>query len=143
MLFESDVIDVVCANLINRGYVIQQRLSVREHGVDVIAVKEGSIRTIFIEAKGETSSSVRSKRYGRLFNRSQALDHIAIAVYQSMVVLDKGDEDPNQLVAIALPDNSLHRECVGKIRHTLDRLKIGLFWVASSKSVTTELPWEL
>ena len=68
MLFESDVVDAVCAQLQARGYHIRQKLQVTQRGDDIIAVRQGApIRELYVEAKGETSSRTTTARYGRPF----------------------------------------------------------------------------
>lgn len=143
MLMESDVIEAVCRSLSKHGYTIEQKLSVREHGIDIVASKVKPRRRILIEAKGETSSNRSSKRYGRPFNPSQVLDHVAKALFQSVAVLTSPEGPGHRLVAIALPDNSTHRACIAKIAVGLQSLKIGVFWVRSDCSVIFQLPWRL
>jgi hypothetical protein len=65
LLFELDVIDAVCLDLEERGYVIINRKKEIKHlGKDIIAKKTISKKEIrlFIEAIGETSSDSSSRR---------------------------------------------------------------------------------
>jgi len=88
LLNESDVINVVCAYLEERGYSIRQALKPTEKGVDIIGVRKRSFTEVLhVEAKGETSSRVTSARYGLPFNSAQTRIHVAEALYKAITVL--------------------------------------------------------
>ena len=91
MLTESGVIAAVCAELQRRGYEIRQQLSESQRGDDIIATKYAEpTRTIYVEAKGETSSKNASARYGKSFDSAQVRDHVANAFYKAALVLSRG-----------------------------------------------------
>lgn len=54
MLTENDVIDKFSLKLETLGYTIEQNLTTVQHGIDIIACKDGV--NLYLEAKGETSS---------------------------------------------------------------------------------------
>lgn len=91
MLTEPDVINYVCVALQQLGYNIHKKnVNVRQKGDDIIAIKQlASIRKLYIEAKGETSSDPNSNRYGQSFDNAQVRVHIGQALYKIAEVLSR------------------------------------------------------
>jgi len=144
VLFESEIVEVVCAELQYRGYRIEQKLETTQHGIDIIAVKNLSrIRKLYIEAKGETSSARYSKRYGKPFNVGQIRTHVAVASHKSAEVLSVNQKDYEVRVGIALPENEGHLKAVERIQPILDQLGIAIFWVNMFKLVRVVSPWSM
>lgn len=135
MLYEGEIIEAVCAYLERRGFTIQQKLSVKQRGDDIIATGNGSIRALHIEAKGETSSRTNSTLNGKPFNAAQVRDHVANAFYRAAMMATSG-----KVGGMALPANTFHKRYVKRIQHALDALDIIVFWVASNRRVTTSRP---
>ena len=135
MLYEDDIIEAVCAYLERQGFTITQKLNAKQHGDDIIATGNGNIRTLHIEAKGETSSRTDSPRYGKPFSGFQIQDHVANAFYRAAKMATSG-----RVGGMALPKNAAHERCVAGIQHALDALDIIVLWVASDRSVTTSRP---
>ena len=98
-----------------------------ERGDDIVA-RRGADPDLFVEAKGETSNRVGSKRYGKAFDGSQCRDHVANALYSAAAYVGMGQP------AIALPDTHRHRACVNKINRAIDALGTWVFWVAGDRS---------
>jgi hypothetical protein len=132
MLYEDNVVDAVCDHLRRHGFIIKKKCASTMRGDDIIAQGIGSIRELYIEAKGETSNAKGSLRYGHPFNDSQILVHVANAFYRAAKMATNG-----RVGGIALPDNSAHRKRVAPITHALDRLGIIVFWVAADRTVST------
>lgn len=144
MLFESHVVDAVCAELQARGYRICQRLQTHQKGDDIAAVKQGSATwRLYVEAKGGTSSRIGSKRYGKPFSGAQIRVHIAEALYKAATVLSKRREDAEVRAGIALPYTEQHRACVKSIQSVLRDLGIAVFWVQQDGDVQIVSPWEV
>ncbi len=141
MLVESDVIAAVCAHLAAHGYMIEQRLKPTQHGIDVIAVRPG--RTLWIEAKGETSERAGSERHGKPFDSAQVGVHVAEAFYTGARLLCRPPVDPKRMVAIALPETHFHIRQVAAIQPAITQLKIAIFWVRSDHTVSIDSPREL
>lgn len=139
LLTEGDVIHAVCIELTKYNYVIEQELTVKEHGDDIVAVKGAGKNKIelHIEAKGETSSDPNSTRYGKPFDNAQVRDHVGAALYKVAEILSRGEA--NTLVGIALPKSDLHKKTAMNIDHALKLLGVILFWV-SNEQVEIELP---
>lgn len=133
MLYESDVIDAVARYLQKRGWAILRKALPTESGVDVIAEK--GRQQIWIEAKGETSSRVGSRRYGQPFNRSQVWDHVAKAFYVAAAHSEK--EISGRIIqgALALPDTTLNHNFVDAIAKARKQLGIPVYWVKGPRSV--------
>lgn len=127
MLTENDIVERVVNYLQHHGYNVTQSLGTSEKGVDIIAEKDGL--TLYVEAKGATSSKESSSRFGKGFSRNQIKTHVACAVVASMKILCAKDRSSIK-VAIALPDDEGHRSFVSAISSSLGRLNIDVFWVS-------------
>ncbi|MBN8203481.1 hypothetical protein [Bacillus sp. NTK034] len=147
MLFELDVIDAVCEDLEERGYVIINRKAEMKHsGKDVIAKKTNSNKDIrlFIEAIGETSSDSSSNRYGKPFERGQIKVHISELLFGTAETLSMPKLDEYMYkTAIAIPDNKDHREFINKIKPFLGSIDIAVFFVKGSKVSEIISNWEV
>ena len=138
MLSEEDVIEVVCDCLKERGYEIEQQLGPAEHGYDIIAKKVAPLGTVsmYVEAKGATSSSPASNCFGQEFNASQVRTHISVAMYKACEVLSLLTEGTDTIQSgIALPNDKNHVKAVDKIRSSLAKLGIYLFLVNNDRTV--------
>ena len=131
MLNENDVIAIVRAYLEETGWTIIRISNTRQTGPDLEAVNPLSTRRLYVEAKGATSASPTSSRYGEPFNRSQVRDHVANAFYVAAGV------PTEHLSAIAVSRNGLHEHFMEAIRPALAMLKIGVLWVAEGGVVDT------
>lgn len=135
MLTEDDVVNKVRDYLVRHGWQIVSRASARQHGIDLVAERDGV--TLEVEAKGAGSSKSETARYGKHFNKSQVFDHVAKAVLKALRVTSVG----TSLAAIALPDNQDHRNEVKRASLALHRAGIGVFWVSESGAVLVDAPW--
>lgn len=135
MLTENDVVRYVCQYLLANGYAIQQQLNTTEHGIDIIACKNNI--KLMVEAKGATSASIRTNRYGSVFNRNQVNHHVAMALYMiSKLITHYGNDEIKY--AIALPRNQNHIDSVRGIQTTIDKMEIMLIWVDETGDVVVE-----
>ena len=132
MLYEDDVIDAVCAHLQQHNFTIRSKCYSTVRGDDIVAQGTGSIRDLYIEAKGETGKVINSGRHGLPFNNSQVLVHVANAFYRAAKMATGG-----RISGIALPANASHKKRIEEIANALDQLGIIVFWVAADKTVTT------
>lgn len=137
-LTENDVVERVCAFLEKHGWEIRTRATTIQHGVDIDAVQ--GARQILIEAKGATSASTSSARYGKPFTRNQIYSHVSRAFYTAAAVLSDASDSP--LTAVAFPDTPNHRHFVERIEHALGHLAIGVFWVKPD-GVEVTAPWQI
>lgn len=125
MLNENDVVEVVCTRLAQDGWLIESRCGTTMRGVDVIAARSG--QRLFVEAKGATSSKEGTRRYKKGFTSSQAKTHVAVAMHKAMTLLEFRQVD--DLVAVALPDDSNHNRHVAPIASALKSMEISIMWV--------------
>ena len=136
MLTENQVIEAVTQFLIGKGYAIEHVSTTLQHGDDIVAIHSVTGVRLHIEAKGETSAQATSVRYGKPFNRNQALSHVSRAFYRAATMQQKATSGEVRRVAIAFPDNALHKEYIAAIQAALTRLEIAVFWVDSQQVVT-------
>jgi Holliday junction resolvase-like predicted endonuclease len=143
MLNEDDVVEAVAKHLETHGYRIHSRATTQQHGHDIVAKRDSTRVTIYVEAKGETSNRPGSARHGKPFNSAQCRVHVGVALYSAAAVLTTCEDSAEARSTIALPDTPCHRECVKRIEAALDLLKVGVFWVSPSREVQFEGPWTL
>ncbi|KSA11550.1 hypothetical protein I600_3874 [Maribacter dokdonensis DSW-8] len=127
MLTENEIVEKVADFLEIKGYNIKQFLQTNQRGIDIIAEKENEV--LYVEAKGETSATKTTKRFGKPFDRNQVKSHISVALLATMKVISSKPNGNNTKVGIALPDNDEHRKVIKKIIPALNQLDIILFWV--------------
>ena len=135
MLTENDIVECLAEFLQSKNYRITQKLTTNQPGIDIIA--ENKDEKLYIEAKGETSASKTSKRYGLPFNRNQVKSHISVALLATMKVISSKPAGNKTKVGIALPDNEEQRKVIDKILPALEMLDIRIYWVTPS-TVTIE-----
>lgn len=129
MLTENDVVEAVRMTLEAEGWEIVSFSATHQRGPDIEARRDG--KHLVVEAKGETSSKSKSKRFGSPFHDGQVLVHVSRAVYTALVA----QEDGSTLAAIALPATQAHMVQVKRVEGTLRRLNIRVFWVAQDLTV--------
>ena len=112
MLTENEVVEFVCSYLCDNGYLINQKLSTTQTGVDIIATNSSGV-SCYIEAKGATSSKAESLRFGKEFNQSQVKTHVGMALVAAFKVLN---EFPESLSMVALPNNVRHKNLIDTMR---------------------------
>ncbi|MGH7133589.1 MAG: hypothetical protein ACREJO_16790 [Phycisphaerales bacterium] len=132
MLTENDVVRHLCAHLSANGYHVHSQCDTNKAGVDIVAERQADKRILRVEAKGGTSSKSHTLRFGKPFDSGQVLSHVSRAFYTAAALqsLHPGGE-----VAIALPDDKGHAECVGKIMAACQRLDIAVYLVDTSGDV--------
>ena len=131
MQTENDIVEKVTDFLKTKGYRITQSLSTNQKGIDIIA--ETEFETLYIEAKGETSSVETSKRFGLPFNRNQIKSHISVALLATMKVISSLPSGKKTKVGIALPDTKEQRIVINEIIPALKKLEIRIYWVSQTK----------
>ncbi|ARJ07561.1 hypothetical protein B5808_19375 (plasmid) [Cnuibacter physcomitrellae] len=129
LLSEDDVVRSVMAHLKAGGWTIESFALSHQHGDDIVAVR--GMEKLLVEAKGEGSSRVGSRRHGLAFNRNQVRTHVSVAVVRAMQVVSSA----HAAAAIALPSNVLHRSEVTRIAVALRMIGVQVFWVAADGSV--------
>jgi len=136
VLTENDVVDALAEHLErNAGYRVEERHSTKEHGVDIIAVKKATNELLLVEAKGGTSSKDGSNRFGKPFSRNQAKSHVSAAFYCA-AKLRQQHASENAVVALAFPNDAMHRKLVHEISSALKLLSIVVFFVDADRLVS-------
>lgn len=137
MLLEDNVVDAVADLLRQHGWTIESVAHAHERGDDIVAAK-GGVR-LLVEAKGEGSSKIGSRRYGQPFTGNQVGSHVGVAVVRALRWASLGVVRP----ALAFPDNPHHRGQIDPIAPALERVGVGVFWVTSDGRVRLASPWSL
>lgn len=141
MLNENQVVARTVAFLASRNYRIASSRRTTEQGIDIVAVSANGRRTVFIEAKGGTSSKPGTKKYGQPFSRGQCTTHLAVALHT--IARLRQSARPTERVAIALPTGEPHEELIEAIEASLKRLEVGVFFVPKRGRVRFWAPWKL
>ena len=128
---ENEVVETIARYLENQGYILKQKLTTKEKGIDIIGShpKEGQI---LVEAKGGTSTLENSARYGKTYTKSQVFDRVAKGFYTVTKIREK---NRNSTVALAVPKTDWFEEYLGSIRKSLSALGIKVLLVSEKKSV--------
>ena len=134
MLTENDIIDAVCDYLVADGYKILERRYTDQKGIDIVARHPQAAGRLLIEAKSETSSDPRTKRYGKPFDDAQVGVHVAEA-FRTAAKLQAETQGMEDSVGIALPQTSLHQKHLSGIKSALDSLGIVVYFVQPDRSV--------
>jgi len=132
-LTEDDVVEAVCRHLESKRFTIEQRLTTKQQGDDIVAMRPGMTR--YVEAKGATSARAGSQRFGRPFDSAQARVHVAEAVYKAIQVLARANGNEGAHAAVALPANSVHRREITPVVPILEKLGITVFWVKGMSEI--------
>jgi hypothetical protein len=136
-LDENQVVDAVAAFLTSAGWVIEQKLHGHQRGVDVIARRRDQL--LHVEAKGGTSTRATSANYGKRMSSGEVKINVDEAFATAAIACARR----GVLSAVAFPDDARHRKRADPLRPALDRLGIGVFWVAHDSTVTLEAPSSL
>jgi hypothetical protein len=137
MVTEDDVVEATAEALRSAGWTITQQLTTKATGVDLIAERAG--QRIQIEAKGYTSASATSARYGKPFSPNQLWDHTAKAIYKALAVVS-ADED---LAGVALPGDPKTVAVIAAVQPALDTLGVHVIWVEHRNGHAVTLPERL
>jgi hypothetical protein len=137
MLNVDQVLEYLEKYLANRG------CRTKSHGIDLRVRRENGIE-ISIEAKGNTSSKIGSKRYGLNFNDSQCHDHFSRAFFRAVEMKDKIQSEYSKIsrVAMAFGYLGFYKKYADPIRPTLADLEIGVFWIHEDGRIIFESSWD-
>lgn len=138
MLYQNDVVDVVRKYLEANGYKIDESATTASKGYDLIAFMENGETPIklVLKARGATSSIVGSKKYGKPFDRSQVAIHVAEVFYKAAEALSMKNSKYQICAAMALPKNKDHEDYVLKIKPTLNKLGVVVFFVDETRKLS-------
>ena len=109
MFNEEQVVSHVRRFLEENGFQDIRWVRTVQHGEDITAVSRNGEK-VTIEAKGSTSSSNRSKRYGKPFNSSQLTISVSAAFYSAVARAKSGIWS-----GMAFPKNDAYKSRVAKI----------------------------
>lgn len=134
MLDENGIITAVCDYLErSEGYIITQRLSTTQKGIDIIAKHPNHPGQLLIEAKGGTSSRAGSPKFGEEYNSTKVLDRVSKGFYTvAQLHVECKDEDN---VALACPDTKDFRKFLDPIKPILNELGIKVYLVQEDRTV--------
>ena len=139
-LDENAVVAAVCAALAHHGFEILSRAHTSQTGPDIVAARDGV--TLYVEAKGATSSREGSKRFGQPYDSTMARINVAEALYTAVAARTRHADVEELRSSIALQDDEMHRRLVAPLEPGMDELSLGRFWVhPRTGAVDLEAPW--
>jgi len=137
LLTENDVVESVVAELIGAGWNIVSSCDTLKAGIDVHACRGD--QTLYVEAKGVTSSKSSSSRFGKLQDASQLFIQVAAALLKCA---ELRSAFPEAAVAIAVPAHVNMSRRIERIKAVLETCKISVIWVDVQMRVTYwNAPW--
>lgn len=136
LLYEDDVKDAVSRFLTGLGYRKRKMARLSEHGPDIILLTPSGRKELWIEAKGETSSSPHTSRYGKPFDTNQKSDHFGKALLKGLQWVSG---DTGVLAGIAVPADPVDVDLVNSVGRALKKLGISVFLVHEGGQVDTPL----
>lgn len=123
-LTEDKVVTILSQQLKSEGWKITNQSFGQTHGNDIEAIRDGII--LIVEAKGAKSNDYSPTKKRDFFDSSQIKSHFGRALVKIMSEIEK---NPNNLYAIAHPDDELIRKSIGSIIPQLEKLNIKHYWV--------------
>lgn len=131
---ENTVVNATCKQLEGQGFVILQRLSTIERGIDIIAEEPSSGCKLLVEAKGGTSSIESSARFGKPYTQTQVFDRVAKGVFTCFQLRAKNPDRARYRVMLAVPDSRWFRSYLEPILAELRTAGIEAMFVAESNT---------
>lgn len=129
---ENEVINILCEYLREQGWEILQAITAGARGIDVIAIRNDGLRFL-IEAKGGTSSTIGSSRYGKAYTKSQVFDVTSKGLMQCFQNSVRRKE--NDLIGFACPSGKYFDDYILPIKELIGSLGITIFMVSTGKNV--------
>jgi hypothetical protein len=123
-LTEDEVILILSEQLKNDGWQIINQCFGQSKGNDIEAVKDG--KTLIVEAKGAKSNYYSPTKKRDFFDSGQIKSHFGRALVKIMSDIEK---NPDNLYAIAHPDDELIKKTIEKIIPQLEKLNIKHYWI--------------
>jgi hypothetical protein len=127
--WEGNVQACLVAWLTGQGYEIRRVADTasREHGPDIIAVKDGKELRVSVKGYPEGGKPTRPTVQGRHW--------FAHAVFEALL---HRDEDPDVHLAMAFPDFRTYRRLARRIEWLRTNLPLGVYWVQQCGEVKPE-----
>lgn len=130
---ENAVVNETCKCLEAQGFVVSQRLSTIERGVDIVAQDPSSGCKILVEAKGGTSSMEGSARFGKAYTQTQVFDRVAKGVFTCFQLRSRHPDRSRYRVMLAVPDSRWFRSYLEPVLVELNAAGVEAMFVQESK----------
>jgi len=129
---ENAVVNVTCRRLESQGFMILQRCSTSERGIDIIAEDVFTGCKLLVEAKGGTSSKESSVSFGIPYNSNKVRHQVAMGVFTCIKLRAEYPDRSNYGVMLAVPDSPLFRFYLEPVLTELRRIDIEAIFVTES-----------
>ena len=131
-LNEDEVVAALCRELIATGFEIEQQLTTKDKGVDVIAQHPQTKVRVFVEAKGGTSCRRNSERFGKPFSSEQVFGRVARGVFTCLQLREKYSNKAHNRIVLAVPDTRQFQMKVATVATQLEAAGIEV-WLAKEQ----------
>jgi Holliday junction resolvase-like predicted endonuclease len=129
---ENAVVNVACKRLEAQGFIITQRCSTTERGIDIIAEDSSTGRKLLVEAKGGTSSKESSVSFGIAYNSNKVRHQVAMGVFTCIKLRAEYPDRSRYSVMLAVPDSPLFRTYLEPVLAELKRIDVESIFVTES-----------
>lgn len=130
---ENAVVNETCKRLAAQGYIILQRCSTSERGIDIIAEDSFTGHQLLIEAKGGTSSKESSVSFGIPYNSNKVFHQVAMGVYKCIKLRAENPDRSHYGIMLAVPDSPLFRKYLEPVLAELKMIDVVAIFVTESK----------
>jgi hypothetical protein len=137
--WEGNIQAAVVAFLVAQGWSITRVADTasKEHGTDVEAARAG--RRLHVEAKGWPSATYVDPARQQEQKKTQPVTQARVWFADAVVhTLRLRAANPNDVVAIALPENDAYRRLWEGVRAPLLQVRLAILWVPADGTVTHE-----
>jgi hypothetical protein len=129
---ENVVVNITCKRLEAQGFIILQRCSTSERGIDIIAEESSTGRKLLVEAKGGTSSKESSVSFGIPYNSNKVRHQVAMGVFTCIKLRAEYPDRSRYRVMLAVPDSPLFRIYLEPVLAELKRIDVEAMFVTES-----------
>jgi len=129
---ENVVVNETCKHLEAQGFIILQRCSTSERGIDIIAEDSSTGSKLLVEAKGGTSSKGSSSSFGIPYNSNKVFHQVAMGVYKCIKLRAENPDRNRYRIMLAVPDSPLFRRYLEPVLSELKVIDVEAIFVTKS-----------
>jgi len=137
MLDDTDVIEAVSCDLLQKGYAILRKSRSDRNDVDIVARWSETGNKIFVSAAGVASSKAGRERLEEVYTESQLFNCVTRGIHSALRMEGTEKFAPGDQIALALPDTPGFRNYMNAEKTILDSLGIKVLLVTEDKNVIT------
>ena len=137
MLDETQVLEAVSFELLERGYSVVQKPSEDPGDVDMVARDPSSGRRILMSAAGVARSKAGRGKLEAQYTESQVFRSVVRGVRSALRMRKTDEFTAGDQIGLAFPDVPALRKYLSAEKPVMDALNVKVFLVSEDKKVTT------